>query len=270
VPDRTVPGPAILSRARRWCARVALLAVIATIALLGSANPAAAHGQLVFAEPAKDSAIAQPIDSIALYFTERPASNAFFTVVAPGGGRVDDGWSGGEPKRLDQPVQEYFLLNGAWEPRLYPTGFPILVRFAHWPAAGRYTISYLSVASDGEPVKGEVNLTYTGPTTPRPAGWQPPTSQPDPSLLAAAAGPGASAGAPGPPAPTATAPSGSGGSWWVWILPAALVTGVLVLVVRAGLAKPAGPRPSAGRSARPSSSGRQSPTRKKKPQSARR
>lgn len=255
------------TRARRWWARIALLAVVASIAVIGPTTPAAAHGQLVFAVPAEDSTIDAPIDSVSLYFTERPASNAFFTIIGPDGRRVDHGWSGGEPKQLDQPVQEYFLLNGAWEPRLYSTGFPVLVRLAHWPAAGRYTVTYLSVASDGEEVKGEVSLTYTGPATSPPAGWQPPTTEPDPNLLTAlrgaSGGPATgAAGDSGVGRPASTAGSTAASWWWVWMLPAVLVAGVIILVVRAGLTRPpASRRMSArGKPGAPRASGGKGPS----------
>ncbi|MEK8105692.1 hypothetical protein NKG94_12105 [Micromonospora sp. M12] len=109
-----------------------------------------------------------------MYFTEKPAANAHFAVTGPNGSRVDNGWSFGEPKRLDKPITEYFMVNGVFEPRLYHTGFPALVTVAHWPAKGRYTATYLSVASDGEAVRGTLTFDYQGRSTAAPAGWTAP------------------------------------------------------------------------------------------------
>ncbi|WP_246835128.1 copper resistance protein CopC [Micromonospora sp. MH33] len=128
----------------------------------------------------------EPLAAVQLYFTERVAANAYFTITAPGGGRVDNGWNHGSPKQLDKPVREYFLDGGKFEPREYSMGFPAVVTLAHLPAVGQYSVSYLSVASDGEPVRGTMSFRYTGRVTAAPPGWRPPTNQPDPSLVAAA------------------------------------------------------------------------------------
>ncbi|MFJ6154303.1 hypothetical protein [Micromonospora profundi] len=45
--------------------------------------------------------MSEPLTSVRLYFTEKAPANAFFTITAPGGVRVDNGWSYGEPKPLD-------------------------------------------------------------------------------------------------------------------------------------------------------------------------
>lgn len=209
-----------------------VLVVLATAALaflLLPVAPAAAHGQLVESSPVNDGTISAPVDAVALYFTEKPASNAYFTVTGPDGGRLDHGWYHGEPKRLDKPVQELFLVDGKWEPRLYNTGFPVRITVAHWPAAGRYVATYVSVASDGEPVRGEVSFTYTGPTTPAPSDWQPPTNSADPTLLAALG-----TATPAAPASGSTAEDSDGVSIWVWLVPAVLVVGAGVLIARAG------------------------------------
>ncbi|MBM0277208.1 copper resistance CopC family protein [Micromonospora tarensis] len=136
--------------------------------------PAAAHGQLATSTPLTGTVVREPLTQLALYFTEKPAANAHFAVTGPDGSRVDNGWSFGEPRRLDQPVTEYFLVNGVFEPRLYHTGIPAMVSVAHWPAKGRYTASYLSVASDGEAVRGSVTFDYQGRgTARRPVGRRP-------------------------------------------------------------------------------------------------
>ncbi|MEV0807637.1 copper resistance protein CopC [Micromonospora sp. NPDC050200] len=160
--------------------------LVSAVVVFGFAQPAAAHGTLAASTPADGATVNEPLAAVELYFTEKVPDNAYFTITAPGGGRVDNGWGHGSPKQLDKPVKEYFLVGGKFEPREYATGFPAVVTLAHLPAAGQYSVSYLSVASDGEPVRGTMSFRYTGRATAPPPGWRPPTSQPDPSLVAAA------------------------------------------------------------------------------------
>ncbi|MET8093512.1 copper resistance protein CopC [Micromonospora sp. NPDC005220] len=238
----------VLSRA------VAALAATVVVSLLLPVAPASAHGQLATSTPLKGTVVRQPLAQLALYFTEKPASNAHFAITGPDGSRVDNGWSYGEPKRLDKPVTEYFMVNGVFEPRLYHTGFPAMVTVAHWPAKGRYTASYLSVASDGEAVRGEVTFDYQGPGTAAPAGWSAPTAGPDPALLAQAEGEGStSSGASGSPVgPTgapASPPAGAAEEQRDTGFPAWLVPALIVVVVSAIVLVAARRRPAAGRAA---------------------
>ncbi|MGV9213795.1 copper resistance protein CopC [Micromonospora sp. RB23] len=230
---------------------LAVLATLVVASLALPAAPASAHGQLATSTPLTGTVVRQPLERVGLYFTEKPAANAYFTLTGPNGSRVDSGWSYGEPKRLDKPVQEYFMVNGTFEPRLYHTGFPAMVSVAHWPAKGRYTASYLTVASDGEAVRGTVTFDYQGPSTAAPAGWTAPTNGPDPALAAQAEGkasasavPAATldpaitpAAAPPAPAPDRGLPS--------WVVPVVIVAVVGTLIVVAARRRPA-PRPSAG------------------------
>ncbi|MFC6074952.1 copper resistance CopC family protein [Microbispora bryophytorum] len=170
----------------RWSGRLLLPVVVGVMTVATLAAPAFAHGQLAMSTPAKDGTVREPLESLSLYFTEAPAPNAYFAVTAPGGARVDQPWTHGQPKRLDKPVQEYNLVNGFWEPSVYNTGFPAQVPVAYWPARGEYVVRYLSIASDGEPVQGELRFTYKGKTSAPPKGWQAPDNEPDPSLLASA------------------------------------------------------------------------------------
>ncbi|MBB5872622.1 methionine-rich copper-binding protein CopC [Allocatelliglobosispora scoriae] len=158
-----------------------LLAALAVV--LGFGSPAAAHGQLAFSEPAHQTTVKTPLERLALYFTEKPASNAYFTLTAPTGQRVDKGWSHGEPRRLDKPVEELILRDGKWEPMVYNAGFPAMLTASHWPVKGVYTIRYISLASDGDKVTGEIRFDYQGPISKAPDGWQPPTNEPDPALV---------------------------------------------------------------------------------------
>ncbi len=247
-------------RAPRWLGRLAALlaaCIVATLVSTLPAGPAAAHGQLAMSQPAKDSTVSEPLESLLLYYTEKPAPNAYFTVTSPSGIRLDSRWSHAEPKQLDKPIQEYFVVNGTWEPRLYHVGFPVRVPVVYWPEQGLYTARYLSVASDGEAVRGELTFTYTGPATTAPAGWQPPTDQADPALLAAVAGtPAVTAPSGGPTiSATAVAQGGSGQpgtGLWVWLLPAFVLIAVGIVVVRAGKrTSPASARPASTRPANP-------------------
>ncbi|MGI5159063.1 copper resistance protein CopC [Microbispora sp. CA-102843] len=261
----------------RWLGRLLLPIVVGVLAMTALAAPASAHGQLAMSTPVKDSTVREPMESLALYFTEAPAPNAYFAVTAPSGARVDRPWTHGQPKRLDKPVQEYNLVNGVWEPSVYNTGFPAVIPVAYWPERGEYVVRYLSIASDGEPVRGELRFTYKGKTSGPPKGWQAPDNEPD-SILLASAEPGSGTQAPvpetgdspaamGPAVPqaggspaavpeTGTArtaagnaqPADSGAGLSVWLVPAVLVVGAGVLVVRAARrpapATPAARRPS--------------------------
>ncbi|GAA0363523.1 hypothetical protein GCM10009541_02220 [Micromonospora gifhornensis] len=217
------------------------LLLATAVALLVTPTPASAHGSLAMSTPKADATVSEPLTTVQLYFTEQVVPNAHFAVTAPGGTRVDNGWSHGQPRQLDRPVREYFLVDGTFQPREYTTGFPAVVNLAHLPAKGRYTVSYLSVASDGEPVRGTMSFRYTGPATPAPAGWRPPTDQPDPALVAAAdqhghdSEPSAASAAPPAEAPPAAAPAptsdggpGAGTFTTVAIAVAAALIGLLV------------------------------------------
>ncbi|WP_329429787.1 copper resistance protein CopC [Streptosporangium sp. NBC_01495] len=226
----------------RWLGQLLVLAVVAGVALTALATPASAHGQLAMSTPAKDSTVTKPMESLALYFTEKPASNAYFTVTTPSGARVDEPWSHGQPERLDEPVTEYNLVDGKWQPNLYHTGFPATVPVAYWPEQGLYVARYVSVASDGEKVTGEVRFTYEGPMSKAPKGWKAPTNEPDPALLAtvepsttASAGPAAPVTSQATPqAAASNAPQATSGfDLSVWLLPAVLVVGAGFMVVRA-------------------------------------
>ncbi|MBM7488969.1 methionine-rich copper-binding protein CopC [Micromonospora luteifusca] len=228
---------------------MAALAATLMVSLLLPAAPASAHGQLATSTPLTGTVVRQPLTQVALYFTEKPAANAHFAISGPNGSRVDSGWSFGEPKRLDKPVTEYFKVNGVFEPRLYHTGFPAMVTVAHWPAKGRYTASYLSVASDGEAVRGDVTFDYQGPSTPAPAGWVAPTAGPDATLLAQAEGEGsADPGATGSPADATGAPPSDpagaaeeqrDGGFPAWLVPALIVVVVTAIVLVAARRRPA-------------------------------
>jgi methionine-rich copper-binding protein CopC len=230
--------------------KFAVLVLVAALGVLLPAGPASAHGQLAMSDPVQDSTVDKPRADVALYFTEQPASFAWFTVTAPSGQRVDSAWRTGEPKRLDKPVQEYFLVDGKFEPRAYNTGFPALVSVSHWPEQGLYTVAYQSVASDGEAVKGQLRFTYSGSPTPAPAGWSAPTGGPPEALTRALDkehGPAAQPTQGGPAAaqpqvlPPPVDPSATPFVLTDWLIPGLLVAGVAVMVWLAARRAPVQP-----------------------------
>lgn len=244
--DRGVPHDNTPCPEDEWRPTAVLLAGLVAGAAVAP-SPALAHGGLVVTVPAQGSTVPEPVEAVSLTFTEKPAPYAFFTVTAPTGARVDQGWSNAEPVRLATPVTEYQLTNGTWQPQLYHTGFPVKVAVAHWPAPGTYVVGYHTVASDGDQVKGEIRFTYAGAATPAPPGWQPPADQPKAELLAAA---------PPAPAPSGAAaappPAEEESSVWVWLVPVLLVVAAVLcyLLVRPpsiGSARPAGRRPATRR-----------------------
>ena len=222
--------------------------LLAVAAVLLPASPAAAHGQLAMSDPVADSTVSQPRPELTLYFTETPASYAWFTVTTPSGRRVESAWRTGEPKRLDKPVTEYFLTDGKFEPRVFNTGFPAIIGVSHWPEQGAYAISYQSVASDGEAVKGTLKFAYSGPTTPAPAGWTPPTAGPPEALTRAQSGqtqaPGLFSDVGSAPAPTPQASGPSPSTPFVltdWLIPALIIAAVAFMVITAARRPPVAP-----------------------------
>lgn len=210
---------------RRWSAVLVLGLLVGAVV---GPSPALAHGGLVVSAPAQGAAVPAPLEAVSLTFTEKPSPFAYFTITDPAGTRVDKGWSNAEPAPLATPVREYNLVNDVWQPQEYTTGFPVKVAVAHWPAAGTYTVRYHTVASDGDQVKGDLQFLYTGAVTPAPPGWQPPTDQPKPELLAAAAEAPASASAAAPQQ------QNKDSSVWIWLVPVLLIVAAVLcyLLVR--------------------------------------
>lgn len=89
---------------------------------------------------------------------------------------------------------------------------------------GDYTVAYRVVSADGHPVSGKVSFTLD---LPEPAPSATATSAP-----ASAAVPTTAASTPGAIAavPTSEDADGAGG-WWLWLLGALVVTGVLAVVL---------------------------------------
>jgi methionine-rich copper-binding protein CopC len=230
-----------------------------------AAGPAAAHGQLAETSPPDGSKVDDPVESVALYFTEPPALDATFEVLAPDGTKVDLGWQYGEEKRLRKPVQELFLEDGVWVPRFYDVGYAASVSVSHLPQQGKYTVSYSFTSSDDEEVQGKTAFDYTGePTEPdgnaqrlAPPSVRPPGPAPDgvgqPTVEPAVATEAASA-------PTATAAAaadaGESGATVPLLIGAAVVLvlgayGGLRLLVRNNKGAATAAATASGKQARP-------------------
>jgi methionine-rich copper-binding protein CopC len=220
---------------RRWPRRVAAVvlaaAVAATGAVLGLAAPASAHGQFVNSDPARDSTVSMPLASIVLWFTEKPTSNAFFSVTAPSGARVDRLWSHGSSRRLDVPVHEYYHnANGEWETRRYDTAYTALIPIAYWPEVGAYKVTFVSVATDGEPVRGDFTFKYDGALTAAPGDFRPQKNEPDPNLLAVTKSDQPTAPPSAGPVAADQATGESGPGVWIVLIPVGLAL-VVALVM---------------------------------------
>jgi len=214
--DRGTTGA---GRWRRLIAAIAagLAAGLGTVVSVGA--PAQAHGQFVSSIPVAGSEVTEPLSDLFLYFTEKPTSNAYFAVFAPNGDRVDRLWSHGPTMPLDPPVHEwYHEPDGDWVARSYSTAYSARIPIAYWPEVGEYTVEYLSVATDGQPVRGKITFTYSGPVSPLPADFRPQRNEPDPNLLSIAAPDAPTAPPSGPPIEEFLG-NGSGGSglWVLWV-----------------------------------------------------
>lgn len=169
---------------RRLLAGVAAGLVAGLATVVGLSSPAAAHGQFVSSIPVNGTEVSEPLADLFLYFTEKPTSNAYFAVTAPSGVRIDRVWEHGPTRPLDPPVHEwYHEPDGDWVTRTYTTAYSARIPIAYWPEVGEYTVEFISVATDGQPVRGKINFTYSGPVAPQPADYRPQQSEPDPILL---------------------------------------------------------------------------------------
>jgi methionine-rich copper-binding protein CopC len=206
------------------------MAAIGTVVMVST--PAAAHGQFVRSVPAAGETVTEALEAIYLYFSEKPTSNAYLAVTAPSGVRVDRLWSHGPTEEITPAVHEwYHQADGRWVVRAYSTAYSAMIPIAYWPEAGDYKVEYLSVATDGQPVRGEFTFAYTGPVSELPADFVPQRSEPDPNLLAIAA-PGAPTAPPtGPPIEEIVAAEEAGpGLWVVWV-----PLGIVLAIVAAGI-----------------------------------
>jgi methionine-rich copper-binding protein CopC len=227
--DRGTSG---MIRWRKLAAATAagLLAGLGTVVGLGT--PAAAHGQFVSSVPVDGSEVTEPLTDLFLYFTEKPTSNAYFAVTAPSGARVDRLWSHGPTRPLDPPVHEwYHEADGDWVTRAYSTAYSARIPIAYWPEVGEYTVEYISVATDGQPVRGQLRFTYSGAVSPLPADFRPQRSEPDPNLLAIAAADAPTAPPSGPPIQEVIERQEAGPGLWVLWVPLGLALAAALAIV---------------------------------------
>jgi copper resistance protein C len=198
------------TRLMRW----AFAAVVGVLGALVLAQPAAAHNSLTGSDPKDGARLARPPAVVRLVFLSRldPASTAV-TVTGPDGRTAQAG-----SPRFDGPR--------------------VVIPFAPGPA-GRYTVSYEIVSSDGHPVKGAIGFTVTtasAPTaTPAPTGAGLAAATPSAAAtLSAAATPSAAPATASPraavPAPAATRDDRTP----LWL--ALVATGVLVVLAAGVLA----------------------------------
>jgi methionine-rich copper-binding protein CopC len=209
---------------------VALGAAVSVL-FLGAA-PASAHGQFVRSDPVAGADVTTPLAAIYLYFTEQPTSNAYFAVTAPSGTRVDRLWSHGPTAPIDGERHEwYHQANGSWVVKAYTTAYSAKIPIAYWPETGAYKVQFLSVATDGEPVRGDFTFTYTGATSEVPADFSPQRSEPDPNLLQIAAAGAPTAPPTGPPIEEVVAAEKAGPSLWIVFVPIAIVVVIAVAAI---------------------------------------
>ncbi|MEV8437571.1 copper resistance CopC family protein [Actinosynnema sp. NPDC051121] len=203
--------------------RLALSALLATLALLGAAAPASAHTDLVSSDPASGASLPQRPTRLTLVFSDPvPAESATVAVLAPDG----SAWSLGEIV-ADGATLSVPVLSGA-------------------SPAGPHTVSWKVESLDGDFADGTFGFTVTAPASAQ----QPPaatTPAAPPAVTSGDVPPTSSAAPTGSVAtltdvPTRTStPSASTGAdddggvpLWVWILVAAVLA-VIGIAVGVGL-----------------------------------
>jgi len=219
-------------RWRRLVAAVAAGLMAGLGAVVGLDSPATAHGQFVSSIPVGGSEVTEPLTDLFLYFTEKPTSNAYFAVIAPSGARIDRLWSHGPSRPLDPAVHEwYHEADGDWVTRSYPTAYSARIPIAYWPEVGEYKVDYISVASDGQPVRGQVTFTYSGAVSALPADFRPQRAEPDPILLTIAVTDAPTAPASGPPIEDVIAEQEAGPGLWVLWVPVGLALAAALAIL---------------------------------------
>ena len=125
--------------------RLVAVAALTTAALLGAANPAVAHNQLVSSDPEDGAHRDTGPRQVRLTFDEpvRPGYDAV-SVIGPNGQQWADGPARVEDNNVTAPVRE-----------LGP--------------AGTYTVGFRVLSNDGHPVTDKVTFTLTSPGRGTPA-----------------------------------------------------------------------------------------------------
>jgi methionine-rich copper-binding protein CopC len=209
--------------------RLALSALLAILALFGAAPQAFAHTELVSSDPADGASPPQRPTRLTLTFTQPvPAESATVTVTGPDGVAWPLGEVVADGATLTIPMGE--------------SGSP----------AGRYTVSWMVEALDGDFTDGTFAFTLTSPPQAPAATPQPTAPAVTPPAVTTPAGTPTSAAptgsaatvtavATGTTAPAATVADdeGSGPPLWVWILLVAVLS-VVGIAVAVALSRRAG------------------------------
>lgn len=177
--------------------RLAMVAALAVLALVGTAGPATAHNTLISSDPAEGAALDTPPSTITLTFDQevQDADVNEVAVTGPDGGS----WAEG-PVRVDRNVVTA---------PVRPLG-----------PAGEYIIGFRVLSADGHTVSQEVRFTLTRPGPGA-----------DTAATAAPRSSAAQQANPAPPDERADETSGSSGiPVWVWIVAAAVLLAVGVTV----------------------------------------
>lgn len=200
--------------------RLALSALLATLALIGVATPASAHTDLASSDPANGASVPQRPTRLTLTFTEPvPAESAAVTVTGPDGAA----WPTGE---------------------VTASGATLTVPLAESASpAGQYTVSWTVESLDGDFVDGTFAFTLTAPpATPQPPVATTPAAPPAVTsadtapTTASSAGSTATLDAPSTTRTSTPAATSDGGDddggvpLWVWILVVAVLSVIGIAV----------------------------------------
>ncbi|WP_348789619.1 copper resistance CopC family protein [Leifsonia sp. NPDC080035] len=217
---------------RLLSAAAGLAAAIAVI--LVPATAASAHDYLVSSDPAADSTVQSPLDTVALTFNDRVldlggnGSGTLLTVTGPDGAGTH--YETGCPSIADAVVSAPVALG----------------------AAGQYTVAYQVVSADGHTVSNSYGFRYAPPagttaaagsaSSPCGAAATTPAATPEPTVTAQAGATPGPAATVSTPQPTKAADSGNMGLV-IGIAVAIVViaiAGVLIVVLTARRKPPAG------------------------------
>lgn len=153
--------------------------VLAGLVVLAPSGPAAAHNQLIEADPAPEARLTTAPEVVELVFAE-PLDPEFTTVV------VND--AAQSPLALGEPEIE---------------GGRVTVSLPSRLADGEYTVAYRVVSADGHPVQGSYSFTVT-------AGGAAPTRSAEPAAAEPSATASPSAAPTEPPATAAPSEAAEG------------------------------------------------------------
>lgn len=151
-----------MTRRGNFARAVMTVGVIAGIALLGVAAPAAAHDALSDSSPTADQVIDQRLTSVTLTFNDVPLEGfdegTIISVLDPSGTEVSEGTVSIDGTALTKAVTPSM--------------------------PGAYRVIWRTVSGDGHPISGEYSFQYTVPPTPTMSST-PPTASPAPAASSA-------------------------------------------------------------------------------------